>query len=221
MQKDCIAHPCVICTPVLWHYLTLPGCCCREKCYTHMLVSSDLLDAYWSCSVIIAMGREGNRGKSNVSETGNRCFCATIQFAESCWSELNYWRGVWNVFLKDVYLSYRTCIRNLNISLFWSIFRFQDELGWFHQYESWSGMGLSVFSFRLCAAIWQSDWLQLFLGRTVKWTKFFWFWVDVFCFAGLTLYLWFIFLYMEYVFGKIEHSVRNTMNWIKAFILII
>lgn len=87
-----------------------------------MLVSNYLPDAYWSCNVIIAMGREGNRGKSNVSETGNRCFCTTIQFAESCWSELNYWRGGWNVFLKDVYLWYRTCIRNINISLFWSFF---------------------------------------------------------------------------------------------------
>lgn len=110
---------------------------------------------------------------------------------------VNYWRVVWNVFLKDVYLSYRICIRNLNISLFWSFFRFQDELGWFHQYESWSGMGLSVLPSRLCASIWQSDWLHLFLGRTVKWTKFFWFWVDVVCFAAPTVYLWFTFLYME------------------------
>lgn len=36
----------VICTPVLWHYVTLPGCYCREKSYPHKLVSSDLLDAY-------------------------------------------------------------------------------------------------------------------------------------------------------------------------------
>lgn len=147
-------------------------------------------------------------------------FLYYIQFAECCWTELSCWRGVWNVFLKDVCLCYRTCIGNLNISLFWSFFRFQDELGWFHQYESWSGMGLSVLPFRLCASIWQSDWLQLFVGRTVKWTKFFWFWVDVFCFAALTLYLWFLFLYMEWVFGKIEHPDRNIKNWIKTYILI-
>lgn len=180
----------VICTAVLWRYSTLLACCCREKSYPHMLVSSDLLDAYWSCNVIIAMGREGNGHKSNISETGNRCFCTTLQFAESCWSELNYWRGVWNVFLKDVYLCYRTCIGNLNISLFWSFFRFQDELGWFHQYESGSGMGLSVVPFRLCASIPQSDWLQLFLGRTVKWTKFWFVLLLLHCIYGLHFCTW-------------------------------
>lgn len=208
----------VICTPVLWHYSTLLGCCCRDRSYSflHMLVLMTR-DAYWSGNVIIAMGRERDLGKSNISEAENRCFSSTMQFAESCWTAarcamnfLLFWtelsRSVfWGIFLIDVYLCYKSCIRNLNISVFLSFFRFQDELGWFHQYEPQSGMGFSVPPFRLCASIWQADWLQLFLGRTVKWTKKFsllLLWVGVFCFAALTSYLWFTFCTWNKYLGK-------------------
>lgn len=171
---------------------------------------------------LLPWAERGIGGESNISEAENRCFSSTIQLAESCsvcyelfailnWTIKECFGGI---FLIGVCLCYRSCIRNLNISVFLSFFRLQDELGWFHQYEPQSGMGLGVPPLRLCASIWQADRLQLFLGSTVKWTKKFsllLFWAGVFCFAALTLYLWFTFCTGNKYLGK--KNTQSQMSW--------
>lgn len=115
--------------------------------------------------------------------------------------ELNYQRGVLGLSLHRCIPVLQKMQQELKYCPFLVFFfRLQDELGWFHQYESQSGMGLSVAPSGLCTSIWRTDWLQLFLGRTVKWTK-------ISCPLLFSVFCCFYVLFMVYI------SVHGVNIW--------